>query len=98
PCSGGGYFRLLPYALSRRVFAHIIEQEKRPCVFYCHPWEIDPAQPRQTKAALKSRLRHYLNLGRMEHRLGQLLRDFSWGRIDQGFPEVSAAVNVARRP
>jgi polysaccharide deacetylase family protein (PEP-CTERM system associated) len=98
PCSGGGYFRLLPYALSRRAFAHVVEREKRPCIFYCHPWEIDPAQPRQTQAPLKSRLRHYLNLGRMESRLRMLLRDFAWGRMDEAFPEVSAALNVARRP
>jgi polysaccharide deacetylase family protein (PEP-CTERM system associated) len=97
PCSGGGYFRLLPYALSRHAFARVIEREKRPCVFYCHPWEIDPAQPRQTAAPLKSRLRHYLNLGKMEHRLSRLLRDFAWGRMDETFPEVSAAVDVAGR-
>ena len=97
PCSGGGYFRLLPYAISQRAFARIVDREKRPCVFYCHPWEVDPAQPRQTQAPLKSRLRHYLNLGKMEYRLGRLLRDFAWGRMDAAFPEVSAAVDVARR-
>lgn len=97
PCSGGGYFRLLPYAVSRHALARINERERRPCVFYCHPWEIDPAQPRQTAAPFKSRLRHYLNLNRMEQRLGRLLGDFAWGRMDEAFPEISVAVNVARR-
>jgi polysaccharide deacetylase family protein (PEP-CTERM system associated) len=98
PCSGGGYFRLLPYGLSRRAFAHIATQERRPCVFYCHPWEIDPGQPRQTQAPLKSQLRHYLNLHKMEHRLRRLLRDFPWSRMDEAFPEVAAAVDVTRQP
>lgn len=98
PCSGGGYFRLLPYALSRWGFGRVVQREQRPCVFYCHPWEFDPAQPRQHQAPLKSRLRHYINLDKMERRLGRLLRDFAWGRMDEAFPEVSAAVDVARRP
>ena len=98
PCSGGGYFRLLPYAVSRLAFARIIRQEQHPCVFYCHPWEVDPAQPRQVQAPLKSRFRHYLNLDKMEHRLRRLLRDFSWGRMDHAFPEIAAAVDVSRRP
>lgn len=98
PCSGGGYFRLLPYAVSRGAFAHIVDQERRACVFYCHPWEIDPDQPRQTQAPLKSRLRHYLNLRRMEPRIRRLLRDFAWGRMDEAFPDIAAATNATRRP
>lgn len=98
PCSGGGYFRLLPYAVSRLALARIIRQERHPCVFYCHPWEIDAAQPRQTQAPLKSRFRHYLNLHKMEHRLRRLLHDFPWGRMDETFPEIAAAVDVPKRP
>jgi hypothetical protein len=55
------------------------------CIFYFHPWEIDPRQPRQTGLAAKTRLRHYLNLHRMEERLASLLRDFRWGRMDEVF-------------
>jgi polysaccharide deacetylase family protein (PEP-CTERM system associated) len=84
-CSGGGYFRLLPYAVSRWAMRRVNRQEGRPCIFYLHPWEIDPDQPRQDRAGLKSRLRHYTNLGRMEHRLRRVLRDFAWGRMDEAF-------------
>lgn len=97
PCSGGGYFRLLPYTMSRWGFARVIEHERRPCIFYCHPWEIDPAQPRQAQAPLKSRLRHYLNLGKMEHRIGRLLKDFAWGRMDEAFLRASGNRDGARR-
>lgn len=83
PCSGGGYFRLLPYAVSRWAFRHVNERDRRPSIFYFHPWEIDPDQPRQHAAPLKSRFRHYLNLHRMEDRLGMLLRDFAWDRMDR---------------
>ncbi len=98
PCSGGGYFRLLPYAVSRRAFAQIAERERRACLFYCPPWEVDPDQPRQTQAPLKSRLRHYLNLQKMEPRIRRLLRDFAWGRMDEAFPEIAAQADVTRRP
>ena len=97
PCAGGGYFRLLPYAISRWSLARVIEHERRPCVFYCHPWEIDPAQPRQTQAPIKSQLRHYMNLGKMERRLHRLLRDFSWGRMDEAFLSVSTERDGTRR-
>lgn len=83
PCSGGGYFRLLPYAISRWGFRQINQRDHRPAIFYFHPWEIDPDQPRQTAAPLKSRFRHYLNLDRMEERLGRLLRDLPWDRMDR---------------
>lgn len=93
PASGGGYFRLLPYGVSRRAFARV-NREGSPCIFYCHPWEIDPGQPRVAGASLKSRLRHYTNLGLMERRISRLLGDFAWGRMDQVFltiPAVRAA-------
>jgi polysaccharide deacetylase family protein (PEP-CTERM system associated) len=87
PCSGGGYFRLLPYAVSRWGFRQVNARDKKPAIFYFHPWEIDPDQPRQHDAPLKSRFRHYLNLHRMEKRLGRLLRDFAWDRMDRIYLE-----------
>jgi polysaccharide deacetylase family protein (PEP-CTERM system associated) len=85
PCGGGGYFRLLPYAVSRWAMQRVNAIDRQPCIFYFHPWEIDPAQPRQNQAPLKSRFRHYLNLERMETRLRRLLREFQWDRMDRIF-------------
>jgi len=85
PSGGGGYFRLLPYALFRRAIRSINEREAKPCVFYFHPWELDPEQPRPKDLSLKTRVRHYLNLGRMETRLERLLHDFRWDRVDHVF-------------
>jgi len=85
PCSGGGYFRLLPYALSKLNMRRVNRNEHRPCIFYFHPWEIDPEQPRQHNIDAKTRFRHYTNLGRMEGRLKRLLKDFPWGRMDRVF-------------
>lgn len=83
PCGGGGYFRLLPYGLVRFALRRGVEAERRPVVFYFHPWEIDPGQPRQARAPLKSRLRHYTNLSRVEGKLTRLLREFAWDRMDR---------------
>jgi len=85
PCGGGGYFRLFPYALSRWALQRVNEHDGQSAVFYFHPWEIDPEQPRQTGIGLKTRFRHYLNLSRMETRLAHLLQDFDWGRMDEVF-------------
>jgi len=85
PCGGGGYFRLLPYALSRWAMRRVNRHDGRPCVFYFHPWEIDPDQPRQQGIGAKTRVRHYLNLDRMQDRLAALFRDFQWGRMDEVF-------------
>jgi polysaccharide deacetylase family protein (PEP-CTERM system associated) len=85
PCSGGGYFRLLPYAMSRLNMRRVNRQEARPCVFYFHPWEIDPGQPRQSGVSARGRLRHYTNLDRMEGKLRRLLADFAWDRMDRIF-------------
>jgi len=85
PCGGGGYFRLFPYALSRWAIQRVNARDGQSAVFYFHPWEIDPAQPRQRGIGLKTRVRHYLNLSRMESRLSRLLGDFHWGRMDQIF-------------
>ena len=79
---GGGFFRLLPYAFSSWAVARVNRAEQRPAVFYFHPWEIDPGQPRVAEAPLKSRLRHYTNLSIMRPKLMKLLRDHSWGRTD----------------
>lgn len=95
PCSGGGYFRLLPYAFSKRAMQRVNRVDGLPCIFYMHPWEIDPEQPRQHAAPLKSRLRHYTNLAATEGRLRNLLREFRWGRMDEVFADAipSAARN-----
>lgn len=90
PCSGGGYFRLLPYAISCRAMRRVNSADGLPCIFYLHPWEIDPDQPRQERAPWKSRFRHYTNLSRTEARLKRLLRDFPWGRMDEAFAEALA--------
>jgi polysaccharide deacetylase family protein (PEP-CTERM system associated) len=83
PCAGGGWFRLLPYRLSRWALRRVNQRDRQPCVFYFHPWELDPAQPRPAGLGAKTRFRHYLNLGRMERRLQQLLADFRWGSLEQ---------------
>lgn len=85
PSSGGGYFRLLPYALSRWMLNRVNIDDREPAIFYFHPWEIDTEQPRIAGISRKTRFRHYVNIDRMEGRLNQLLRDFKWGRMDQIF-------------
>ncbi len=88
PAAGGGYFRLAPYAVTRWALERVNRNDRRPAVFYLHPWEIDPGQPRIHGAKLKSRLRHYLNLSKTESRLSRLLSDFRWDRIDRTFQFV----------
>lgn len=90
PCGGGGFFRLYPYALSRWALRRVNERDGQSGMFYFHPWEIDPEQPRQKDIPLKTRVRHYLNLERMEARLNTLLTDFSWDRMDRIFLPASA--------
>lgn len=85
PCGGGGYFRLLPYRVSRWAMQHVNKTDRQPCVFYFHPWEIDPEQPRQQGISRKTRFRHYLNLERMKDRISRLLTDFNWNRMDRVF-------------
>lgn len=85
PASGGGYFRLMPYLLSRRLLRHVNQVDRQPAIFYFHPWEIDAAQPRIAGISVKTRFRHYLNLHRTEGRLRRLLADFRWGRMDDIF-------------
>ncbi len=91
PAGGGGYFRLLPYRVSRWSLRRINERDGEPAMFYFHPWEIDADQPRVAGPGRKARFRHYLNLGRMESRLGRLLSDFRWDRVDRTFPAITAS-------
>lgn len=85
PASGGGYFRLFPYGLSRWLLRRVNEVDRQPAVFYFHPWELDPGQPWVPGINAKTRFRHYVNLGRTEGRLQRLLADFRWGRMDEIF-------------
>jgi polysaccharide deacetylase family protein (PEP-CTERM system associated) len=85
PCGGGGYFRLVPYPMFSWAMRRINKTENQSNVFYFHPWEIDPHQPRLNGASFKSRFRHYVNLNKMEARLKRLLRDFKWERMDRVF-------------
>jgi polysaccharide deacetylase family protein (PEP-CTERM system associated) len=102
PASGGGYFRLLPYALSRWMLQRVNAQDGQPGVFYFHPWELDVEQPRIDGVDRKTRFRHYVNIHRVEGRLRRMLQDFEWGRMDDIFlardtaaPAASAAFATA---
>jgi polysaccharide deacetylase family protein (PEP-CTERM system associated) len=85
PSSGGGYFRLLPYALSRWMLREVNRRDGQSAVFYCHPWEIDADQPRVAGIDVRTRFRHYVNIDRMPRRLDRLLGDFQWDRMDRIF-------------
>ncbi len=97
PAGGGGFFRFYPYPISKRLIDMVNRQDGRPVVFYLHPWELDPEQPRQTGISAKTRFRHYLNLNKTEKRLIRLISDFKWDRVDRVFledleiPEVELA-------
>lgn len=80
PIGGGGYFRLYPYWLTRYVLRRINRVAREPFIFYLHPWEIDPGQPR-VRTNLRSRFRHYVNLDKTESRLNRLARDFRFGTV-----------------
>jgi polysaccharide deacetylase family protein (PEP-CTERM system associated) len=85
PAGGGGYFRLLPYGLYSRALRRVNGHDRQPAIFYFHPWEVDPRQPRIAGASIRSRFRHYTNLDSMTGRLARLLCDFQWGRMDEVF-------------
>ena len=90
PAGGGGYFRLLPYAVSRWSIRRINVRDRQPAMFYFHPWELDAGQPRVAGVGMKTRFRHYVNLQRTAPRLARLFRDFRWSRADRVFPGVAA--------
>lgn len=93
---GGGFFRVLPYGFSRWAIRQVNRREGRPAVFYFHPWEIDPDQPRVTDAPIRSKLRHYTNLDGMAGKLRQLVDEFRWGRMDMlAAREAAKAVTLA---
>lgn len=93
---GGGFFRVLPYAFSRWAIRQVNRRDHRPAVFYFHPWEIDPGQPRVAGAPFKSKLRHYTSLDRMAGKLRQLIDEFQWGRMDiLAAREAAHAVELA---
>lgn len=79
---GGGFFRVLPYHFTRWAIGQVNARENRPAVFYFHPWEIDADQPRVPNAPMRSKLRHYTNLDKMAGKLGKLVHEFRWGRMD----------------
>ncbi|WP_295957135.1 XrtA system polysaccharide deacetylase [Rhodoferax sp.] len=85
PSSGGGYFRLLPYFLTKLMISKVLSSDQQAAMFYFHPWEIDIDQPRISGVNMKTKFRHYVNISRMERKLGKLLEDFSWDRVDRVF-------------
>ena len=92
---GGGFFRLLPYAFAHWAMGQVNRGDGQPAVFYFHPWEVDPEQPRVAGAPLKSRVRHYTNLGAMAGKLSKLLGNFRWDRMDRVFLDAPAAIPAA---
>ncbi len=91
PCAGGGYFRLLPLPVSAAAIDRLNRREGARCVFYLHPWEIDPGQPRVPGLSGRTRFRHYVNLSRTAPRLTHLLRRYPWGPMNRAFPEIAEA-------
>ena len=89
---GGGFFRLLPYRFSRWAIGQVNGREGRPAIFYFHPWEIDPDQPRVENAPLRSKVRHYSRLSAMEGKLEKLLGAFEWGRVDHVAEQQRATI------
>ena len=85
PAGGGGYFRLLPYSLSRWMMERVNTDDQQSAIFYFHPWELDPEQPHPAGLNMKTRFRHYVNLRKMEGRIKALTRDFAWDRMDNLF-------------
>ncbi len=85
PCGGGGFFRFYPYFFSKLAIDRINSAEQKAAIFYFHPWEIDPNQPKQSGLSFKTQFRHYLNLTRMEARLKKLIHDFEWNTMENVF-------------
>ncbi len=95
PCAGGGFFRLYPYRATRAALRRVNRHDGQPTVFYFHPWEVDPEQPRVPGLDVRRRFRHYLNIHRVEPRLRRLLSDFRWDRMDRVFPIDDARTDAA---
>jgi polysaccharide deacetylase family protein (PEP-CTERM system associated) len=95
PWAGGGYFRFIPYSVYRRGVERI--SQERDFVFYLHPWELDPEQPRITDVPTQYRVRHYTNLDKTETRLDRLLGDFDWQPIEVGSGLPSRTSSPRRR-
>ena len=85
PCGGGGYFRLFPYDFSKYMIKAVNRKYNKPVIFYFHPWELDTDQPVVNNINIKTRIRHYLHLTKVEPRLNMLLKDFRWDRMDEIF-------------
>jgi polysaccharide deacetylase family protein (PEP-CTERM system associated) len=96
PISGGGYFRLAPYRVTAGLLARLNARTQRPFMFYIHPWEIDPDQPRLPAGSLQSRFRHYVNLSSTAAKLERLLARFSFGTISESLRQY--AESRADRP
>lgn len=96
PVSGGGYFRIFPYRFTRWAFRRLNKRFNRSVVFYLHPWEVDPQQPR-LQGKLLSRFRHYVNLSRCEPRLRALLRDFEFQPMSEMLQERTAETLTYRQ-
>lgn len=93
---GGGFFRVLPYGFSRWAIRQVNRHDQRPAVFYFHPWEVDPQQPRVPNAPMRSKLRHYTNLEKMAGKLRELVHEFAWGRMDMlAHREAAKATSLA---
>jgi polysaccharide deacetylase family protein (PEP-CTERM system associated) len=95
PAAGGGYFRQYPYFLSRWLFQRASRNNTQPQIFYLHPWEIDPAQPRVANASWFSNFRHYTNLERCLPRLERMLADFHFGTISQSLSCMPATKTLS---
>jgi polysaccharide deacetylase family protein (PEP-CTERM system associated) len=97
PVSGGGYFRLLPYWLTRKGLRTLNSGLGRPFIFYLHPWEVDPEQPR-VRTSWKSRFRHYTNLDQCEARLRRLISEFRFGPVRDVLKQARLLDDVALEP
>ena len=95
PVSGGGYFRLYPFAFTRYCLSQVNKRTNHPFMFYIHPWEVDPQQPRLSGPSAMSRMRHYVNLHRTETKLQMLLQEFEFDRVDHIVSEYTSVIGSA---
>lgn len=95
PAAGGGYFRQYPYALSKWLFNRASENQTKPQIFYLHPWEVDPGQPRIENASWFSKFRHYTNIDRCMGRLEKLVDDFSFSTMSDALEGVELDIELS---